>query len=57
MNNYPKDGQMGDTEPLNNTLLKTKHTRSSILSYRVGSDPVTTSYLVGWNKRTSNIPG
>ena len=39
---------MGDTEPPNKMLHKAKHTRSSILSYRVGLDPITTCYLVGW---------
>ena len=48
---------MGDIEPSDNTLYKTKHTRSSILSYGVGFDPVVTSYLVGWIKWTRNIPG
>ena len=43
MNHYPED-----TEPSDNTLYKTKHTRSSILSYRVGLDPIATSYLVDW---------
>ena len=52
MNHYP-----GDTEPSDNTLYKTKHTRSSILSYRVGLDPIATSYLVGWIEKTRNIPG
>ena len=37
---------MGDTEPSNITLHKTKHTNSSILSCRVELDPVATSYLV-----------
>ena len=35
---------MGNTETSHNMLLKTKHTRSSKLSYRVGLDPVATSY-------------
>ena len=48
---------MGDIEPSDNTLYKIKHTRSSILSYRVGLDPIGTSYLVGWNEKTRNIPG
>ena len=48
---------MGDIEPSDNTLNKTKHTRSSILSYRVGLDPIATSYLVGWIEKTRNIPG
>ena len=48
---------MGDIEPLDNTLYKTKHTRSTILSYRVGLDPIATSYLVGWIEKTRNIPG
>ena len=39
---------MGDTEPSANTLHKTKYPRGSTLSYRVGLDPVATSYLVGW---------
>ena len=47
----------GDTEPSDNTLDKTKHTRSSIVSFRVGLDPVATSYLVGWIGRTRNTPG
>ena len=41
---------MGDTEPPNNMLPKAKHTNSSILSYRVGLDPIAKSYLVGWIK-------
>ena len=39
---------MRDAEPSKNTLHKTKHTKSSILSYRVGLDPVATSYFVVW---------
>ena len=39
---------MGESEPSGSTLYKTKHTRGSILSYRIGLDAVTTSYLVGW---------
>ena len=39
---------MGDTERPNNMLPKAKLTSSSILSYRVGLDPIATSYLVGW---------
>ena len=31
MNHSPKNGQMGDTEPPNNTLHKIKHSRSSIV--------------------------
>ena len=31
---------MGDTEPSNSMLHKTKHTRSSILSYGLGVEPV-----------------
>ena len=38
----------GRTKPSNNMLHKAKHTSSSILSYRVGLDPVATSYLLGW---------
>ena len=56
MNHCPRNGQMGDTKPSNNMLHKSNHTRSSILSYRVGLDPVQTSYLVGWIERTRNIP-
>ena len=48
---------MGDTEPPNNMLHKAKHTNSSILSYRVGLDPIATSYLVGWSEWTGNLPG
>ena len=55
MNHHPK--KMGDTEPSNKMLHKTKHTSSSILSYRVGLDPITTSYLVGWIEWTRNISG
>ena len=47
---------MVDTKPSINMLHKTYHTKSCILSYRVGSDPVTTSFLVGWIKKTRNIP-
>ena len=50
MNHYPKNRQIGDTQPPNNMLPKTKYTSSSILSYRVGLDPIATSYLVGWIK-------
>ena len=39
---------MGDIEPPNNMLPKAKHTSSSVLSYRVGLDPIATPYLVGW---------
>ena len=38
---------MGDTESSSNTLHKTKHTRISILGYRVGLDGVATYCLVG----------
>ena len=41
---------MGDTEPSNNMLPKGKDTSSSILSYRVGLDPIATSHLAGWIK-------
>ena len=57
MNHYPKNGQMEDTKPLDNTLYKTKRTRSRMRSYSVGLDPVATSYLVGWIERIRNIPG
>ena len=43
MNHYPRNGWMGNTEPPNNILPKTKHPSSSILSYRVGLDPIATS--------------
>ena len=56
MNHYPKNGYMGDIEPSNNTLRKTRHTRGTLLSYRIGLDPVATSYLVGSIERTRNIP-
>ena len=39
---------MGGTEPPDIMLPKAKHTSSSILSYRIGLDPIATSYLVGW---------
>ena len=52
-----KNGIMGGIEPSDNTLYKTKHTRISIFSYRVGLDPVATFYLVGWIEWTRNIPG
>lgn len=55
-NQNPKNGEMGDTEPPKNRLRKIKHTRSSILGYRVGLDTVATSYLVGSNEKTHNIP-
>ena len=48
MNHYPKNGKMGDSEPPNNMLPKTKHTSRGILSHRVGLYPISTSYLVGW---------
>ena len=41
---------MGDTEPSDNMFRKAKHTSSSILSFRVGLDPITTSYLLRWIK-------
>ena len=50
MNHYLKNGLMGDTEPPYNMLPKAKHTSSSVLSYRIGLDPISTSYLVGWIK-------
>ena len=56
-NQNPKNGEMGDTEPPKNRLRKIKHTRSSILGYRVGLDTVATSYLVGWIESTRSIPG
>ena len=40
----------GRTEPPKYMLPKAKHTSSNILSYRVGLDPIATSYLVGWIK-------
>ena len=43
--------------PSNNSLYKTKHTSSSILSCRVGLDPIATSYLGGSIERTHNVPG
>ena len=43
MNHYSKNRQMGDTKPSNNMLHKTKHTRNSILSYRVPLDLVAAS--------------
>ena len=46
-----------NTEPSNNTLQKTKHARSSIVNYRVRLDPVATSCVLGWVKRTCNNPG
>ena len=48
MNHYPKNGSMRDNETPNNMFHKAKHTSSSILSYRIGLDPIVTSYLVGW---------
>ena len=57
MNHYLKNGYMGDPEPSDNMLQKTKHPRRSTLGYRVGLDPVTTSYLVGCIERTRNITG
>ena len=51
MNHYPNIGWiMGDTEPPNNMSPKAKQTSSGILSYRIGLDPISTSYLVGWIK-------
>ena len=47
---------MGDTELPNNKLHKTKHTSGSILNYRVGLDPIATSFLVGWIERNLNRP-
>ena len=46
---------MEDTEPSNNALHKTKHTKSSILRYGIGLDPVATSCLVGWIKRAHKL--
>ena len=47
---------MGDMEAPNNMLPKGKHTSSSILSYRVGLDPITTSYLqVGLNEPATSL--
>ena len=57
MNYYTKNESTGDTETSNNTLHITKHTSSSILSYRVGLDPIATFCLEGWIERTQNIPG
>ena len=37
---------MGDTEPSNTMLHKNKHTTSSILSYRVGLDPIATGLIL-----------
>ena len=48
---------MEDVEPLDNKSYKTKHTRSTILSYRFGLDPIATSYPLGWIEKTRNIPG
>ena len=55
MDYYPRN-RMGDTEPLNKTLLKTKHTKNSGIFYVVGLEPAITSYLAGWIKKTCNIP-
>ena len=38
---------MGYTETPNNMLHNAKHTSSSILSYRIGLDPIASFYLVG----------
>ena len=46
---------MGDTKPSTNNLHEVKHTRGSVLSFRVGLDPVATSYPIGWIKRIRNI--
>ena len=46
--------EVGDTKPSNNTLYKTKHSKSNILSYRVGLDPVATLYLVEWIEKSQN---
>ena len=40
----PQEWIMGGTEPPNNMLHKAKHTSCSMLSYRVGLDPIATSY-------------
>ena len=37
---------MGDTEPSSNMLHKTKQTRIIILKYRIGLDPVITSFAL-----------
>ena len=46
-----------EIEIANNILPKAKRTSSSILFYRVGLDPFTTSSLTGWIEWTCNIPG
>ena len=45
---YSNCRELLSQESPNNRLHKTKHTSSSILSYRIGLDPIVTSYLVGW---------
>ena len=45
---YSNCRELLSQEPPNNMLHKAKHTISSILSYRIGLDPIVTSYLVGW---------
>ena len=48
---------MGGTEPPDIMLPKAKHTSSSILSYRIGLDPIATSYLVRWiSPLLTNVP-
>ena len=46
---------MKDTKTSNNTLHKTKHTRSSVPSYRVVLDPVAISYLTVGLKRPAKF--
>ena len=48
---------MGNTEPSDNTLHKTKHTSFSILSYSFGLNPVATPCLIGSIEKTRKVPG
>ena len=57
MNQYLRNGYMGDNEPSNNILRKTKHTKSSLFSCRIELEPVETFYVVGWIEKTRNTSG
>ena len=53
----PQEWIMGGTKPPNNMLHKVKHTSCSMLSYRVGLDPIATSYPLDWIEWTCNVLG
>ena len=56
MNHYPRMDKWDIPNLQLIRYIKSNHTRSTMLSYRVGLDPVAASYLVGWIESSCNIP-